>query len=449
LIDEFLTSAATENESDMIYDLQELKRVIKEKNTFLYSEGLFARVQASMISTTSELLFRHCADFLYHIVDFYSIEFMSEWIGPVFFQTLVRFIRTSPQKLIRFASKILAYFASVTSHFRDSIISILPFPEMLTYVHSDECPDEWTSSIHRIIYRCCSFPLPDQVSLPTAQSLASLLSPQLCIHSLSFAFRALCELAQNPEVCSHIASTDMLSSVPLIVEHFIASTAAPSDPSRNSISFCGKRIDERKCRIIIDAISIAHTVHAAHAFLIIPPSLLTTITNHKSPSVAECAITLIMSLILTDPVAYLPHFLRLELLSHLCNNVKWRSVGAKLRSADLLCLLSNWANDEFVLFVVDRMVLQPLLELFEVADNDLITNMIECIGSIVARGVAVGYGRLITGQLTEGGGLPQLQAVADSEDPKIAEFAGELITIIAPESEKDVLPTIDSFGMIL
>jgi hypothetical protein len=51
--------------------------------------------------------------------------------------------------------------------------------------------------------------------------------------------------------------------------------------------------------------------------------------------------------------------------------VKWRRAGAKLLSADLLCLLSNWVDDEFVKLIVDGGALPPLLELFEAGDSEL------------------------------------------------------------------------------
>jgi hypothetical protein len=53
------------------------------------------------------------------------------------------------------------------------------------------------------------------------------------------------------------------------------------------------------------------------------------------------------------------------------NSVKWRRAGVKLRSADLLCLLSNWVDDEFVKLIVEGRVLPPLPKVFEAGDSEL------------------------------------------------------------------------------
>jgi hypothetical protein len=139
----------------MIYDLRELKRIVREKNSFPDSDGVFVRVPDAMLSTQSEPLFRHCTDFSYHIVDLYSIAFLTEMITPAHFQTIATFIRNNTQKLIRFASKILAYCASIACPFRDVIISILLFREMFGSIQVTECPAGWNSSIIRIISHCC------------------------------------------------------------------------------------------------------------------------------------------------------------------------------------------------------------------------------------------------------------------------------------------------------
>jgi hypothetical protein len=59
-------------------------------------------------------------------------------------------------------------------------------------------------------------------------------------------------------------------------------------------------------------------------------------------------VGLITRLILTDPGTHLHDFFPLEFVLQLCNSVKWWPAGAKLRSADLLCVLSNWVDDESV-----------------------------------------------------------------------------------------------------
>jgi hypothetical protein len=66
----------------------------------------------------------------------------------------------------------------------------------------------------------------------------------------------------------------------------------------------------------------------------------------------------------------LADLLRLKFVLQLCNSVKRRPAGAKLGSADLLCLLSHWV-DEFVKLFVDGRALPPVLELFEACDSEL------------------------------------------------------------------------------
>jgi hypothetical protein len=83
-------------------------------------------------------------------------------ITPASFQTITTFIHNNPQKMIRFASKILAYFVSIACPFPDAIISNLPFRGMFGCIQVAESPAGWDSSMLRIISHCCSFPLPDQ-----------------------------------------------------------------------------------------------------------------------------------------------------------------------------------------------------------------------------------------------------------------------------------------------
>jgi hypothetical protein len=138
--------------------------------------------------------------------------------------------------------------------------------------------------------------------------------------------RALFALSQNREVSSLVASTDMPGPIRSIVENFL------NNPEHAA---------ERRSRIIADTVSIAHYVQAYNSVLLIPPSLPMALARHQPLSVTDSAVGLFSRLILTDLGTHLPDFLPIEFVLQLCNSVKWRPAGAKLRSADLLCLLSN------------------------------------------------------------------------------------------------------------
>jgi hypothetical protein len=132
-----------------------------------------------------------------------------------------------------------------------------------------------------------------------------------------------------------------------------------------------KHSAEQQSRILADALSIAHCTQAYHVVLLITAFLLMALARHQSLSVADRAVGLIARLILTDLGTNLPDFFPLEFVLQLRNSLKWRPAGAKLRSADLLCLLSNWVDDEFVKLIVEGGVLPPLLELFEAGNSEL------------------------------------------------------------------------------
>jgi hypothetical protein len=419
LIDEFILSASSGSEGDMIYDLTQLNDAVKKRKSFSGSHGIFGRVCQTLMDTESGPLFRHCANFLYRVLDFYSIEFLSKNINESLLQTVAAYVRASPEKLIRRASKFLSYFASLTSAFRDIILALFPFEDVFASIRIDDGCDEWNSSLIRIIASACEFSLPREIGVQAAQFLLAIVTRELGVRSLLFSLRALLQLTQNAEVCE-LYTVESLSFFPPIISHF---SAIPDPPN-------SKHHDHES--IILAILRIAHCIHSANSALLLPPELVISLVRHKTPFIADAALSFVSHLVLADPDTFLVHFLSSELFSHLCDNIRWRSAGVKMRSADLLCLLAPPADDGLLELVVGKMILPSMIDLFEADDSSLNLHLMEFIGSAIERAIEVGYGHLVEFQLAEAGAITAIANLASSEDEGIARFASGLLPLVNP-----------------
>ena len=406
IFNELVIDFQNKNESNLEYDLYELSKLVKDPMVD-WSDSVLPLLFDILMYVTQKAAFQHGCCVASRAIPLYEPSFVLATVNPSLIERVAMFIKSN-ETGIWWASKLLGRLARLSESFRDQILGLIPFQDMLGVLR-DADSDLWNASIYLLIHRCCTYPVSDASVAMIVEGLSARVRPEMRLEGLS-----------------HILDTMILLGSTDAGRDIVARCCGFSDTL--SYALVQKITTEKENKYPVKVcLRVLTLCKAVNGYLLSPRTLASMVSSGRL-CIAECAMDIVSRMLQEKPDESVECLRKQAIVARLCENIYRSSAELKRRSLMLLCQFMEWANEMDINVILMKTMIGELFGLFQLGDTDILPNLTGLIQQIWTAGLVTPWmARLTLDQFADENVMSTLATLAEHPDKDVADWATAIL----------------------